>query len=288
MGAISVFEQEVACALLPGRGPGRASPGSLATRAWCRAAPTFRSDFAQPPYLFLVDARVQVTPSMPPQVLRRPVLLLVPHAGGRRHAGAYFRSRGLWQAIAELPERQRQALLLREFSGLSYSELAAALAVSEPAVESLLFRARDALRIRLQPAFGTLAGLAPLLALRNLFAKVTGEGPDPAALSGLARIAGASAVAKVAVIGAAIVTAGGAVAVVEQGSDAPPRRPPDLAALSAHVDRRAPAVPSHVRPQPRRRSPQPQRERRRIVPVPSSPATHRLTCSWSSCRGPRC
>src|SRR2546430_17590027 len=41
----------------------------------------------------------------------------------------------LWLAIEALPLPQRNALLLREFGGLSYDELAAALAVSTPAVD---------------------------------------------------------------------------------------------------------------------------------------------------------
>jgi RNA polymerase sigma factor (sigma-70 family) len=64
----------------------------------------------------------------------------------------------LWRAIRSLPRQQRDALLLREFGGLRYDELAAALAVTEPAVESLLFRARARLRLQLQPLR---AGVAP-------------------------------------------------------------------------------------------------------------------------------
>jgi RNA polymerase sigma factor (sigma-70 family) len=44
--------------------------------------------------------------------------------------------------IGRLPDQQRSALLLRELSGMSYAELAGALAVSVPAVKSLLVRAR--------------------------------------------------------------------------------------------------------------------------------------------------
>ena len=61
--------------------------------------------------------------------------------------------RELWRAIGALPRQQRRAILLREFSGLSYDELAVALGVSEPAVESLLFRARRELRTRLRPVY---------------------------------------------------------------------------------------------------------------------------------------
>lgn len=49
-------------------------------------------------------------------------------------------------AVQQLPERQRQALALFHFEGLSQSEVAAALAVSDEAVESLLSRARRTLR----------------------------------------------------------------------------------------------------------------------------------------------
>ena len=77
----------------------------------------------------------------------------------------------LWRAIGELPRRQRTAILLREFSGLSYDELAVALGVSEPAVESLLFRARRELRTRLRPVSGSFV-IAPLNAVRDALAPV--------------------------------------------------------------------------------------------------------------------
>jgi len=50
----------------------------------------------------------------------------------------------LTRALADIPERQRRALLLREVRGLSYEEIAAELGVSVPAVETLIFRARRA------------------------------------------------------------------------------------------------------------------------------------------------
>lgn len=48
-------------------------------------------------------------------------------------------------AFARLSDRQRQALFLREWHGYSYAEIATALEISEPAVETLIFRARRAL-----------------------------------------------------------------------------------------------------------------------------------------------
>jgi RNA polymerase sigma-70 factor (ECF subfamily) len=50
---------------------------------------------------------------------------------------------GLSEALRELPSRQRRALVLRDWQGLSYSEIAAEMAVSNAAVETLLFRARN-------------------------------------------------------------------------------------------------------------------------------------------------
>ena len=47
--------------------------------------------------------------------------------------------------VRRLPEQQRSALLMRELAGMSYTELAAALGVSVPAVKSLLVRARVSL-----------------------------------------------------------------------------------------------------------------------------------------------
>ena len=53
--------------------------------------------------------------------------------------------RGLEAAFAELPERQREALWLRAVEGLSYAEVAEALATSEKSVKALIHRARVAL-----------------------------------------------------------------------------------------------------------------------------------------------
>jgi len=49
-------------------------------------------------------------------------------------------------ALQQLPENQRTALVLQRFEALSYEEIATLLDVSVPAVKSLLFRARTTLR----------------------------------------------------------------------------------------------------------------------------------------------
>jgi RNA polymerase sigma factor (sigma-70 family) len=57
-------------------------------------------------------------------------------------------------ALAALPEHQRQALVLRELEGRTYAEIADRLQLSVSAVETLLFRARRALREQLDGAVG--------------------------------------------------------------------------------------------------------------------------------------
>ena len=55
------------------------------------------------------------------------------------------------EAIARLGDNQRMALLLAKFEHCSYEEIATAMGLTVPAVKSLLFRARDQLRIALEP-----------------------------------------------------------------------------------------------------------------------------------------
>jgi RNA polymerase sigma factor (sigma-70 family) len=57
-------------------------------------------------------------------------------------------------ALVELPERQREAVVLRYIYGLRYGEVATALGLSRPATEALLFRARRSMRLRLRPVVG--------------------------------------------------------------------------------------------------------------------------------------
>jgi RNA polymerase sigma-70 factor (ECF subfamily) len=65
------------------------------------------------------------------------------------------------EAVEELPERQRIALILNKFHGLSYEELAETLELSIPAVKSLLVRARENVRQVLEPYLRAEAGERP-------------------------------------------------------------------------------------------------------------------------------
>ena len=73
--------------------------------------------------------------------------LAAPQAAG--HEGSE-RLEALRDGLAHLPERQRRGILLREWQGLSYAEIADELDLSVGAVETLLFRARRNLASRLQ------------------------------------------------------------------------------------------------------------------------------------------
>ncbi len=56
-------------------------------------------------------------------------------------------------AIAELPEAQRIAVVLARYHDMPYVEIAEIVGSSEKAVKSLIHRARETLRERLQPLF---------------------------------------------------------------------------------------------------------------------------------------
>jgi RNA polymerase sigma-70 factor, ECF subfamily len=74
----------------------------------------------------------------------------------------------LTRALSAVPERQRRALLLREFQGLSYEEISVELGVSVAAVETLIFRARRSVAAELgrvgtkQSRRGAVASIAEL------------------------------------------------------------------------------------------------------------------------------
>ncbi len=58
-------------------------------------------------------------------------------------------AKAIERALAELPEEQRMAMVLRRYEEMPYEEIAAVLETTVPAVKSLLFRARETLRVKL-------------------------------------------------------------------------------------------------------------------------------------------
>jgi RNA polymerase sigma-70 factor, ECF subfamily len=61
------------------------------------------------------------------------------------------RGRMIREAIQALPENQRAAVILHKYQDVDYRQIAKVLKVSESAVKSLLFRAYETLRVRLEP-----------------------------------------------------------------------------------------------------------------------------------------
>ena len=137
---------------------------------------------------------------------RRPpdaVALLDSDGGGDDPAGVVDQRaeiEALCQALAELPRGQREAVVLREFYGLSYRQVAAALELSGPAVESLLFKSRRRLQERLRPIHAAASVLMLPPAIRDVLA---------AAIPGFSGAAAGSAGATAA--GSVGATAAGAV-----------------------------------------------------------------------------
>jgi len=61
------------------------------------------------------------------------------------------RQRFIREAIEALPEKQRAAVILHKYQEVDYRQIASVLKVSESAVKSILFRAYESLRLRLEP-----------------------------------------------------------------------------------------------------------------------------------------
>ncbi|MEA2473476.1 MAG: hypothetical protein QOE06_1391 [Thermoleophilaceae bacterium] len=111
------------------------------------------------------------------------------------------RVREVVKAVQELPERQRDAVVLRELEGRSYDEIATALGVTGGAVRQLLNRARTNLRAAATAV--TPFELAGWAAARGPVAGPAGE-----RIAELCTGAGVGSLAAAAKLGTAIVVAG--------------------------------------------------------------------------------
>src|SRR5918997_6122217 len=124
--------------------------------------------------------------------------------GVERPDQALERAQGLRDmvvAVQALPERQRDAILLRELEGRSYEEIAVALGVTDGAVRQLLNRARHSLR-----------AAATALTPPQLLARMAEDAAiDDAAVTRIAEIsvaAGAGGAMRLAEFGTVVVVAG--------------------------------------------------------------------------------
>jgi RNA polymerase sigma factor (sigma-70 family) len=158
--------------------------------------------------------------------------------GVERPDQALERAQGLRDvlvAIQALPERQRDAILLRELEGRSYEEIAVALGVTGGAVRQLLNRARNSLR-------AAAAALTPIPLLTRL---ASAESADPVAVR-VAEMVGVGAAGSGAVVAKVCATAlvtgavvGGVAVAPDGGRDE--RRGASLGAETAQAAEGSPA-----------------------------------------------
>jgi RNA polymerase sigma-70 factor, ECF subfamily len=119
---------------------------------------------------------------------------------------------GLEQALARLPEQQRHAVLLRDWRGLSYEEVATQLGVSLANAETLIFRGRRALADHLEEKPTTVRRrLAALGNLGSLASAIKSAFTGAAAATKLAAVVAVVAVSSAGVaVGTGAVPTGGA------------------------------------------------------------------------------
>jgi RNA polymerase sigma-70 factor, ECF subfamily len=128
------------------------------------------------------------------------------------------------RALRHLPPTQRSALVMREFEGRSYAEIAQVMSLSQSALEATIFRARRALAEHLEESLKGLSVLpipASLFLTRIKEAAAAALGPTATAAGGSAVVGGGAAtgaggagiaaglVAKAAAVAVAVTVAGG-------------------------------------------------------------------------------
>jgi RNA polymerase sigma factor (sigma-70 family) len=98
----------------------------------------------------------------------------------------------LGTSLAALPENQRKALLLREWRGLSYAEVAERMGLTESAVEAVLFRARRSLaqKLRAVDRAASLVGATLFIPGLRRLGSLTGTAKAAAATLAVGVVAG--------------------------------------------------------------------------------------------------
>lgn len=143
------------------------------------------------------------------------------------------RLRRAFEAIAALPEPQRDALMLRAIEGRSHEEIAAALDVSPAAARQTIHRARSTLR-------AAVTAITPYPLLVRLAAPGAWAGSG----GGVPELVAGGGALTATKVGTAIIAAGA----ITGGAMTLPARQPDRAAAE-----RSPAKRAETRPEPRPR-----------------------------------
>ena len=129
----------------PRRSPGRGSgslPQNLQSRPRYRPTAKFRT------YLYRVVTRLCLDWGAKKRPEYTETILSIPDSSRGPEAlfGQNELSGVVQKCLGNLPANQRLAITLRHYDGMTYDEIAEVLEVSSKAVDSLLQRARDALR----------------------------------------------------------------------------------------------------------------------------------------------
>ena len=132
----------VALRMLGSRADAQDAVQETFVRAW-RALPRFRHDSAVSTWLYRIVTRRaldKIASRRTTGTLDEVELEAGPDVA--QAAEHQERLRAVRQAIAKLPPEQRAAIVLREFEGLSYQEVAQVLGASVPAIKTRIHRAR--------------------------------------------------------------------------------------------------------------------------------------------------
>ena len=161
------------------------------------------------------ECRTRIAASMrSPLPISEEDLAAIPVAGDEAERSAQLEA--IRSALADLPERQREAVVLRDLYGLRYGEVATALGLSRPATEALLFRARRAMRLRLKPIVASTL-VVPIAVQEGLAQAIPGFAIAGAGSGGIAAgVAGGGLLAKLTAgpVGVKVATATVAVTTV--------------------------------------------------------------------------
>jgi RNA polymerase sigma-70 factor (ECF subfamily) len=160
----------------------------------------------------------------------------------------------LTEALKRMPERYRTIILLREWQGLSYREIAAKLELSDAAVEMLVFRARRSLAENLEQVDGPRSRALSVSSFVSLLKSLLGGAALKTAVTAAVAVTAiavatgdsehALPVQPAHVTPAAVPRDGAAVPPVETPGNASPRRlQPGTASSGGTTPSAAPAAP---------------------------------------------
>jgi RNA polymerase sigma factor (sigma-70 family) len=182
---------------------------------------------------------------------------------------------GVQQALGRLPEMQRRALLLREWQGRSYADIAHELGVSRPAVEALLFRARRGLARELGEETRERRHALDFASLLATVKSALGGGAAVKLAAGVAAVATVGTVAAGSAPALAPATPVREAARIDRQVSVPARtdRRDALAVDAPSLGRRQPAKAAPAAKQGRAARPHARAKAQPVLAAPSAPAS---------------